>query len=342
MKRYFPEQLLPTTDRAQVYYLVGTDPLLLSETEDKIQQIAAKQGFDEKLVFQIENSTDWQEIFALCQSIGLFSDKRIIVLDLPENLTALLQNRLSALAELLHTDVLCILRLVKLTKAMEKQAWFTSLNQYDKYSILVDCQTPAAEQLPNWVLHRTKDMGLQIDHEAIQLLCYHYENNLLALKQILQLLALLYPDHHLTFSRVEALVEQSAVYTPFQWLDAILAGKVKRAMRILSGLRDEEVQPIILLRTLQKELMTILALTKPQQALRLSEHLPLSQLKDEFDRLKVWQNRRPLFLTAIQRLTYQKLYSFFQQLADIERLAKQEFSDEVWARLADLSAQIAR
>ena len=46
-------------------------------------------------------------------------------------------------------------------------------------------------------------MGLSADEEAVQLLCYSYENNLLALKQALQLLDLLYPDHKT--SRITAL-----------------------------------------------------------------------------------------------------------------------------------------
>ena len=51
----------------------------------------------------------------------------------------------------------------------------------------MNCQTPNSEQLSRWVKHRTKNMGLSADEEAVQLLCYSYENNLLALKQALQL-----------------------------------------------------------------------------------------------------------------------------------------------------------
>ena len=79
----------------------------------------------------------------------------------------------------------------------------------------------------------------------MQLLCYSYENNLLALKQALQLLDLLYPDHKLTYNRVKSVVEQSSVFTPFQWIDALLSGKANRSKRILRGLQAEDVQPVI-------------------------------------------------------------------------------------------------
>lgn len=342
MNRIFPEQLNHhlTQGLARVYLLQGQDPLLLSETEDTICQVANQQGFDEKNTIQVDNQTDWVQLIESCQSMGLFFSKQILILNLPENFTALLQKNLQELISVLNKDVLLILQVAKLTKAIEKQAWFITLNQYEPNVILINCQTPTVENLPRWVKNRTKAMGLEVDDEAIQQLCYSYENNLLALKQALQLLDLLYPDHKLNYNRVISVVEQSSIFTPFQWIDALLMGKANRAKRILKGLQAEDVQPIILLRTLQRELFTLLELTKPQQRIMTTEKLPTQQIKTEFDRLKIWQNRRPLFLSAIQRLTYQKLYEIIQELANIERLAKQEFSDEVWIKLADLSVKI--
>lgn len=343
MQRIFPEQLNATLSQrlTKVYYLVGQDPLLLDESEDNILQFARTQGFDEKNTLQIDSQTDWDGLIESCQSMGLFFNKQVLVLNLPENFTALLQKQLLALVAVLNDDVLLILQIAKFSKAAEKQEWFSALNQYEPNGVLINCQTPSTENLPRWVKNRAKTMGLNADDEAIQQLCYSYENNLLALKQALQLLDLLHPDHKLTYNRVIAVVEQSSVFTPFQWIDALLAGKANRAKRILAGLQAEEVQPIILLRTLQRELMTLLELTKPHQPIQKTDALPVQQLKAEFDRLKIWQNRRPLFLSAVQRLTYQKLYALIQELAKIERLAKQEFSDDVWVKLADLSVKMS-
>ncbi len=343
MNRIFPEQLAVSlkNNLSGIYYLLGQDPLLLSESRDLIIQTAVAQGFDEKFEVQADNSTDWNDLFERCQSIGLFFNKQILILNLPENPTALLHNNLSELISLLNADVLLILQLPKLTKPMEKQEWFKRAEQYEPHIPLVNCQTPNTEQLPRWVLNRAKAMGLNIGQEAVQLLCYSYENNLLALKQSLQLLALLYPDNKLTFARVKSVVEQASVFTPFQWIDALLEGKESRARRILQGLQAEEMQPVILLRTLQRELLVLLELSKPQQRLTdLDQALPLSQLREGFDRLKVWQNRRPFFTQAFQRLTYRKLYLILQQLAQLERAVKQDFSADVWDMLADLSVQI--
>ncbi|KAA6209837.1 DNA polymerase III subunit delta [Avibacterium paragallinarum] len=342
MQRLFAEQLAGslTARLATIYYLVGQDPLLLLESKDHIWAAAKAQGFDEKNEITIENSTDWTALFEQVQSMGLFFNRQILLLNLPENLTALLQKQLSELVALLHPDILLVLQSPKLTKAMEKQAWFMQANQLEPQLCIVNCQTPNIDQLPRWITARAKSLDMFIEPDAVQLLCYSYENNLLALKQTLQLLALLYPKEKITLAKVQNVVEQSSVFTVFQWIDALLEGKSQRARRILDGLRGEDIQPVILLRTLQRELITILTLTASQQQINIDSPLSTARLREQFDQLKIWQTRRTLFTQAIQRLTYRKLYQIIQQLAELERLVKQEFSDEVWGKLADLSVKI--
>ena len=343
MNRLFPEQLQHSLSQrlASIYYLVGQDPLLLSESHDLIIKTASSQGFDEKFSLQVDNSTDWDELLERCQSMGLFFNKQVISLTLPDNLTNALQAHLANLIEVLNEDVLLILQLSKFAKATEKHEWVKKSQQIEPHLVLINCQTPNIEQLPRWISNRVKVMNMTIEPDAIQLLCYSYENNLLALKQSLELLALLYPDNKLSFARVQSVVEQSSVFTPFQWIDAMLEGKEGRARRILDGLKNEDTQPVILLRTLQRELIVLLELAKPQQRIHLDQPLPVAQLREGFDRLKVWQNRRNLYTAAFQRLSYRKLYELFQQLAELERIAKLDFGADIWEKLADISVNLA-
>ncbi len=345
MNRIFPEQLNTSLNSrlASIYYLVGQDPLLLSESQDLIFRKATEQGFDEKFAIQIDTNTDWQVLFERCQSMGLFFNRQVINLILPENLTAPLQTKLTELISLLNEDLLFILQIPKFPKTAEKQSWVKKSQEFEPHLILVNCQTPSVEQLPRWVSQRIKQMQFTAEQNAIQLLCYSHENNLIALKQTLELLALLHSDRKLTFTRVQKVVEQSSVFTPFQWIDALLERKFSRARRILQGLQGEDVQPIILLRTLQRELIILLELSKPQQPISsLNQPLPTAQLREGFDRLKVWQNRRAFYTTAFQRLTYAKLYLIIQQLADLERASKLDFSADIWQQLDNLSANICR
>ncbi|UMX80352.1 hypothetical protein MJ575_09005 [Klebsiella pneumoniae] len=75
--------------------------------------------------------------------------------------------------------------------------------------------------------------------------CYCYEGNLLALAQALRL-ALLWPDGKLTLPRVEQAVNDTAHFTPYHWVDALLAGKSKRVLHVPQQLRLEGCRPAIL------------------------------------------------------------------------------------------------
>lgn len=325
---------------APLYLLVGADPLLATESEDAIAKTATEQGFEEKFRFHLDNQTDWQAIFDETQAMGLFSSRKIFILHAPENLTQGLQKNFVQLMQHWHEDLCVIIHLPKLSKAQEKQQWFSQLTQGE--TVLVQCQTPTVEYFPHYVKNRCQQMGLPLETEALQTLCYNYEGNLLALKQALNLLQLLYDKKMVTLSQVQQVVEQSSVFTVYQWTDALLVGNFQRSLQILEGLKQEEIVPIILLRTLQKELMTLLQLTETEGMIAIDQPLPTQQLHATFDKYRIWQNRRDLYRHYIQRSTPRMLFKTIQSLADLEREAKQTFSDNLWHGLTRLSQQICQ
>jgi len=239
-----------------------------------------------------------------------------------------INEQLVTLVQLLHDDLLLIVRGNKLSKAQENAVWFSALAER---SVQVSCQTPEQAQLPRWVAARAKQNNLQLDDAANQLLCYCYEGNLLALAQALERLSLLWPDGKLTLPRVEQAVNDAAHFTPFHWVDALVMGKSKRALHILQQLRLEGSEPVILLRTLQRELLLLVTLK------RQSAHTPLRTL---FDKHRVWQNRRGMIGDALNRLSPAQLRQAVQLLTRTELTLKQDYGQSVWAELEGLSLLI--
>lgn len=258
--------------------------------------------------------------------MSLFASRQTLLLLLPENgPNAAINEQLLTLTGLLHDDLLLIVRGNKLSKAQENAAWFTALANR---SVQVTCQTPEQAQLPRWVAARAKQLNLELDDAANQVLCYCYEGNLLALAQALERLSLLWPDGKLTLPRVEQAVNDAAHFTPFHWVDALLMGKSKRALHILQQLRLEGSEPVILLRTLQRELLLLVNLK------RQSAHTPLRAL---FDKHRVWQNRRGMMGEALNRLSQTQLRQAVQLLTRTELTLKQDYGQSVWAELEGLS-----
>lgn len=328
MNRIYPEQLgaqLQDELRA-CYFILGNEPLLIQESLDLIQQRARTLGFDEHYSVTLDPHTDWEALFSQSQSLSLFASRQILTLTLPDNgVNAAMGERLTQLAGLLHPDLLLLLRGPRPTRAQENAAWYKQLSTQ---ATLISCQTPEQAQLPRWVANRARQMQLQLDEAALQLLCYCYEGNLLALAQALGRLALLYPDGRLTLPRVEQAVNDAAHFSPFHWVDACLAARAKRAWHILSQLRQEGCEPVVLLRTVQREVLLLLQLK------RASQQTPLRTL---FDRHKVWQNRRPLLTQALQNLALPQLYQAVALLSQCEQIIKQDFGQSVWPQLESLT-----
>ncbi|KHT32589.1 DNA polymerase III subunit delta [Pectobacterium carotovorum] len=328
MIRLYPEQLTAQLHEGLrgCYLVFGSDPLLLQESLNSIKRVAQQHEFSEHFSFILDLHTDWDAIFSTCQALSLFASRQSLLLVLPENgPNAAMGENLVKLSGLLHPDILLILRGHKLTKAQENSAWFKALAQD---SVYINCLTPEQAQLPRWVAQRAKSMKLTLDEQATQLICYCYEGNLLALSQALERLALLYPDGKLTLPRVESAVNDAAHFTPFHWLDALLAGKGKRAWHILQQLKQEDCEPVILLRTLQRELLQLLALKR-----RMSD----TPLRTLFDQQKVWQNRRDLLTQALQRLSLQQLQQAVRLLTQVEITLKQDYGQSVWSELESLA-----
>ena len=328
MIRIYPEQLSAQLREGlrACYFLTGNEPLLIQESADAIRAASSSQGFEEHFSVTLDAQTDWDAIFASCQALSLFTQRQTLTLQLPENgANAAMAEQLVKLASLLHSDILLVLRMAKLTKAQENSAWFKALSAH---AVLVPCQTPEQAQLPRWVASRAKAMKLSVDDAAIQLLCYCYEGNLLALAQALERLALLWPDGKLTLPRVEQAVNDAAHFTPYHWVDALLAGKSKRVLHVLQQLRLEGCEPAILLRTLQRELLLLVTLK------RQSTHTPLRSL---FDKHRVWQNRRQLLSDALARLSGEQLRQAVTLLTRAELTFKQDYGHDVWPELESLS-----
>lgn len=328
MIRIYPEQLSAQLREGlrACYLLAGNEPLLLQESADAIRAAATTQGFEEHFSVSLDAQTDWESLFVSCQSLSLFAQRQTLTLQFPDNgPNAAMAEQLVKLSQLLHADILLICRMPKLTKAQENGAWFKALSAS---AVLVPCQTPEQAQLPRWVANRAKALKLAVDDAAVQLLCYCYEGNLLALAQALERLSLQWPDGKLTLPRVEEAVSDAAHFTPFHWVDAVLAGKSRRALHILHQLEREESEVVILLRTLQRDLMTLL---------HLQRHQSQQPLRTLMDQQRIWQNRRALFTEALQRLDAVRLQRAIHLLSQIEITLKQDYGQPVWPQLQTLT-----
>ncbi|MFB9217488.1 DNA polymerase III subunit delta [Vibrio sinaloensis] len=311
------------------YLIFGSEPLLLQESRQAIQQAALAQGFEERHRFAIDASFDWNVVYDCCQAMSLFSARQLIELELPESgVNAAIAKELLALSGMLHSDVILVVIGSKLTKAQENAKWFKALASQGCW---VNCLSPDIQRLPQFVQTRCRALNLKPDPEAVQMLAQWHEGNLFALVQSLEKLALLYPDGELNLIRLEESLSRHNHFTAFHWIDALLAGKANRSQRIMRQLEAEGVEVVILARTVQKELSQLLAM------LQMMQTEPMSRV---FEAYRIWQSKRPLYSAALSRLSISKVSQLLQLLAKIEILTKTQYDQSSWPLLHQLSAQM--
>lgn len=326
--RIYPEQLRQHLQHPlpNCVLIFGDEALLTLEAHDLVLQVAKSQGYLENFSFSLDGNFEKDVIFTHLHSLSLFSEKKAISLVLSKTTkenTAFLRE----IAPLLNSDFLLLLQGPKLNNQQLNSAWFKKLEQQ---GIFVATNAPTAQRFPQWVFQRLKVLDLQANKEVIDFLCIHFEGNLLAAKQEFEKLALLYPKQTLNLHQVEQSITTHNHFSIFQWLDSLLSGDKMRSQRILSQLRVEGSELLLLSATLANEVQKLLKLSYQLQ------HTPLPQLLNQHQP-KLWASKQTLISDALTRLTVLQLEQLLTQCAQLEVAVKVENSTDSWLTLELIS-----
>jgi DNA polymerase III subunit delta len=240
-------QLLP------VYLVSGDEPLLVGEAADAIRAAARGRGFAEREVFFVERgAAPWEQILQSAQSLSLFAERRIVEIRLPTGRPGSGGAMLVRLIEAAGADLLVLIITGRLEKEVLGSDWVAAAQ---RRGATVPVWPVELARLAAWMRGRLKRSGLEVDAAAVALLCERTEGNLLAAKQEIDKLSLLAaPKTTIGIAEVEASTTESARFNVFQLAQACAEADAARALRILSGLRAEGVEPLVVLWVLLRRL----------------------------------------------------------------------------------------
>jgi len=326
--RIYPEQLTQHLKQQipSCCMIFGDEALLCLEATEQVQKAAKDQGYLEKLSFSLDGKFDSDLIFGHFQTLSLFSEKKIILLTLTktnkENCAFIRE-----ITPLLHPDILLIVQGPKLNNQQMSSVWFKTLEQQ---GIFITTNLPQAHRFPQWIFQRLKALNLHADKDIVDYLCLHFEGNLLAAKQELEKLALLYPKQHLTQRQVEESITTHNHFSLFQWIDSLMAGDQMRSVRILKQLKAEGTELLLLCGALNNEIQKLLKISYQ------SQQQPLAQLLNQ-QQPKLWLAKQQLIRDALTRLNINKLEKMVIQCAEIEISIKVNNRDSDWLKLNEIT-----
>lgn len=309
---------------ANCYFVFGEEPLQQTESIDAIRAKAKQQGYTEREVFQISANFEWASLLSSVNTLSLFSEKRLIECRLGEGKIGKgIADTLSKLATLPISDsVLLLLSASKFDTKTQQSKGFLALEQKG----ITLCTRPlSAKEALVWIEKRLLTMGFQSTPEATEYLFERTEGNLLAASQIIEKLSLCVDPQQspaLSVEAVRALVQMDARFTIYDLVDAALSGVVERTSRIFSSLKNEGVDPILVLWAITREVRTILAIFSQLQNNQLNSDLLSKQ--------GVWKHRESLVKTFMHRSSIDQLQKILLQSKHIDDIIKGRAQGSAW------------
>jgi len=316
-----------------LYVIHGEEMLLALEAADSIRAAARAQGYDDREVLTVESQHfDWSQLVEASLSVSLFASRKLLEIRLPGGKPgAAGSEALIHYAARLPADTVTLILLPKLDKTQLNSKWFEALSAA---GVTLAAQPVDRQHLPNWVAGRLARQQQRLNDEAMQFFVERVEGNLLAARQEVDKLALLFPaGATLTLADLQSAVANVARYDVFQLSEAWLSGDAPRTARMLDGLQAEGETPVLVVWRLADELR---GLVRIRQGLR--EGRPMAQLLRDN---RVWGERQRHIEHALRRLSLRRLADALAACAEVDQAIKGAASDDPWLLLRRLALSLA-
>jgi len=314
-----------------IYLVSGDEPLLVNEAADAIRATARKQGFEERELHVVERGFDWQGLIANSRSMSLFAQRKIVEIRMANAAPG--EQGADAIVELAgepSPDTLVLIITAKLDGRTQSSRWVSAV---EKNGVLVQVWPIDLPRLPAWIRERLGRHKLYADPAAASLLAERVEGNLLAAHQEIEKLALLLPPGPISAETVLDAVADSARFDVLQLGEAAMRGQTARALRILEGLRGEDVEPTLVLWAVNKDLQWI---ARARGLMRRGQ-----SAESAMNALYVWRPRQNAMGQALSRMNGHTLRNLLLDAERVDRTIKGVEKGDPWLALERLVARLA-
>lgn len=326
MKIIYPKQLFPVFFNTlnSYYVLIGNDEFFIQESKKIIISTAKKHGFTEYTIHTIEYHVDINYLSFAFKIKNIFLKKTIIILNLfDRKLTTKVQKQLSFLSHFINSNLLLIIH-KNAREYMEEKIW---INIFKLNGVIIYCRTIVKEELDIWIEHKKRELQITISSNAKNLLLQCYKKNIVYLYNILNVLKLIWPNSLITTHKIQKIISNVAIFTPEEWIDAILTGNLNKSMKILNNFYIKNYNQITLIRCLQHDLLTILMI---QRKTSVTTNYILKK--------RNISKKRHFLLTHVANLkSFKIINQSIKLLTQIEITIKKKYEKSIWNKLKILS-----
>jgi DNA polymerase-3 subunit delta len=317
---------------APCYLVSGDEHLLVAEALDAIRATARERGFLSRDLHIAAAGFDWSALRNSSANLSLFAEHRMVELRLPTGKPG--KEGGAAIIDLIQQtgpDLMLIVVTPKLDRNTQSAKWVKAL---DAAGVNLTIWPIGPRELPGWIGERMRRAGLQPNREAVAMIADRVEGNLLAAGQEIEKLRLLLGEGPVTVAEVSAAVANSSRFDVFKLVDAALAGDARRAIRVLSGLQAEGVEPVIIVWSLTRELRMLASL-----AGMLANGVNLGSA---MKKARVWSSREGLVRACVARHQSKDFHRMLKASGQADRAAKGQLKADPWQVITPIVLELAQ
>lgn len=331
----YPDNLTQALSRklAPVYMICGDEPLQIMEAADQIRQACRDAGFVSSERYQVDNarSFDWQALAMSGNTMSLFGDKKVINLHMPLGKPGTEgANAFKKWCESPPPDTVLLITAGKPEGRFQTSAWFKAIDKVGVTMLVWPLPLPKARL---WIRDRLVSNKVQAEEAAIDLLLARVEGNLLAARQEIEKLAILYAGETVGPREVLASVTDSSRYTILDLIDAALSSDTPRAIKVLDGLKAAGDAPVLICWHLASEVRKISAVLGRMDA---GENSSQAMMKSG-----VWKNRQPLISKVLRERSRVFWLRALSDCSYLDRLSKGMADGDLWAEISALVTRLS-
>lgn len=319
--------VLLTKKNFHLFILQGEDVALMHEAHEHIKLFTKKAGVTHSVQHEVTAHFNIQAFEEELKQISLFQEKTLYILQIQTQKNSKeFQTTLVKIANQLRSDQYLILVFKKLEAAQQKTKWFSEI---EKNALFIPLWPLSESQQMQLLKEKFNRNHLSISPQALRFIIEYYENNLLAMHQLVERLTLIHlgqqqiDENHLA----NELFNQS-LYNLFDLADSLLQGDLKKCLIIFNHLKSEGTEAILILWLVSKEIRLLIKL---KNALEQGTYSDLLLTQNG-----IWTSKKNIYLNAVKNISLHEIIDLIPALAKLDTQIKSENSVTIWDQLLDL------
>ncbi len=313
------------------YLIAGEIPVLLQEAIESIEKEAQKQEFSTTLRYHIDQEFDWSALKNTLNHSSLFQEKQcILLLATTLHWGAQGDQVLTHFIENPQPDKLLILVTPKLDAKIQKAGWVKKITSKGTY---VPVWPLDFSRYVQWLQAKFQEKACSIEMDAIRLLAEHTEGNYASAMQSVEKLALAYPKNRINADQVVSFILPARQFSGFDWIDECLKGNIRRMMMIFHSLKEEAVEPALMLWSITQELRKLIQVY-------IAMNLHSVSRSEAFKQQGIWEKKQPWFQKALDRHNIESLEALLECAYEADKILKGAKQGNIWDALISMGLQL--